>query len=496
MMCSSFSCFRDRGVALLVAWLILSSGACTPWLRSFSVARADWLELLPPCAIGAASEPSFAVVYPRPGLPALVAAGALLTVRVRVPAALTPPPGAQQPAVLAPWSAQLSGRVLPVLGDKDEAAVYPLPVVDLRPDDPSGLVYRLSLPVPAWTAPGSYDLWVRGPGGNQRHGASVFVRAPEVWPRLAVHVPQAEAPAEGALSPSVLRLGREVPSRMSATVRPAEVGYAVVRYSGGLFELGSDLACARESKSLRRGLEAATGLPFRGHLRDRVGRARSAAVAPPAVSVDAQPSRVIVTTSGPSGGSRPLMHLRFAVPSQPKGYRVRGARAHAFYPIGEWHGRLPERLALWVALVRGSTLEVSTRDQSEGPPGASPATPAPLLVGSVGEAIRVNWRAPSADARLAVRLSARETHYASSVLEVVPGAAGSRLLTGIAIGRSGEVSRVRARLASRPARQGCSLGGTSGSKAPGRFGLVSWSATFLLLLALLKRRAMRPSGIG
>jgi hypothetical protein len=158
-------------------------------------ARADdWLASLPACSSAHAQRdpsPRFELVYPRSGLPALVAAGEALIARVRVPAPLTPPPGVQQPRALLGWRAELAGHALPVeVGAAAErtagrAQRHSLEVVDVRPDGASTLLYRASIPIPAWAAPGTYDLALWAPGGSGRALGVVRVLAPGAAPRVA-----------------------------------------------------------------------------------------------------------------------------------------------------------------------------------------------------------------------------------------------------------------------------------------------------------------------
>ena len=148
-------------------------------------ARADdWLASLPACSSAPARSdlpPRFELVYPRPGLPALVSAGEALITRVRVPSPLTPPPGVQQPRALLGWRAELAGHALPLdAAVTDELAAraqrYVLEVIDVRPDGASTLLYPAAIPIPAWIAPGTYDLalWAPAAAGacSRRCGCS------------------------------------------------------------------------------------------------------------------------------------------------------------------------------------------------------------------------------------------------------------------------------------------------------------------------------------
>ena len=159
------------------------------------VARADdWLALHPECAFDATVvEPGrMAILYPRPGLPAVVAQGDRLVTRVRVPSGLTPPPGIQQDRALVGWDAQLVGAGTAI----DPAAEhrYPLRVVDVRPDGGSSLVYRATILVPHWAAPGTYGLRLSAPGGSDAMPGSVRIISRGAAPRIALA--RFDAPAE------------------------------------------------------------------------------------------------------------------------------------------------------------------------------------------------------------------------------------------------------------------------------------------------------------
>lgn len=156
------------GVASLLAALLLV-GAST------SNVRADWLEALPVCAQETPHRTGpTALLYPRPGLAALVRPGEDLVTRVRVAAPLTPPPGHQQEKALRGWSAELRGHRTARADDADHR--YRMRVADVRPDSHSTLVYRATVHIPPWLAPGTYDLAVEAPwSGTDIAVASVRV---------------------------------------------------------------------------------------------------------------------------------------------------------------------------------------------------------------------------------------------------------------------------------------------------------------------------------
>jgi hypothetical protein len=144
----------------------------------------DWLAVWSACSERASSAPNLELVYPSERLPAICPAGDVLVARVRVPAALTPPPGVQQERALSGWSAELIGDGI-VLGSVAVAHRHSLAVISVRPDAGFSLVYRVRLALPAYVAPGSYALWLRTPFGDRRAERAVAVTSPGVAPRMA-----------------------------------------------------------------------------------------------------------------------------------------------------------------------------------------------------------------------------------------------------------------------------------------------------------------------
>lgn len=108
-------------------------------------------------------------IEPEIGGTATLVAGEPIFARVRLPVALTPPPGVQQPRALEHWSATLVGRAWSVDAARETMTIsYSLPVTDVRPDTVASLVYRARIEVPAWAAPGTYALALATPGGVLR----------------------------------------------------------------------------------------------------------------------------------------------------------------------------------------------------------------------------------------------------------------------------------------------------------------------------------------
>ena len=159
-------------------------GALALLIGSPSPLRADWLVHLPVCAMEAPHVPTRTrLVYPRPGLPALVRPGEVLVARVQLPVPLTPPPGLQQPKALRGWRAELLGQGHVVEGPAEHR--YDLRVEDVRPDADRTLVYRARVRVPPWAAPGTYALAMDTPGSTRRVAVgAVRVVAPGARPIL------------------------------------------------------------------------------------------------------------------------------------------------------------------------------------------------------------------------------------------------------------------------------------------------------------------------
>jgi hypothetical protein len=147
---------------------------------------------LPACSLPAASAPSLELVYPQVSLPALIEAGDVLVARVRVPAALTPPPGVQQEGALRGWSAELVGKGI-ALGASALQHRHGLPILAVRPDQGSSLVYRVRMVVPAYAAPSTYTLLLRTPFGERLAEGAVYVVARGLRSRAALGPPVALA---------------------------------------------------------------------------------------------------------------------------------------------------------------------------------------------------------------------------------------------------------------------------------------------------------------
>jgi hypothetical protein len=148
----------------------------------------DWLVAFPLCAMGneAFQGGETKVLYPRPGLAALLHGGETLVTRVRLATPLTPPPGHQQEKALRGWSVELLGRAGRLSPSTHVEHRYELRVSDIRPDSRAGLVYRASIPIPPWVAPGTYDVRIKAPGTREHMVAvaSLRVLRPGAEPRV------------------------------------------------------------------------------------------------------------------------------------------------------------------------------------------------------------------------------------------------------------------------------------------------------------------------
>jgi hypothetical protein len=154
-------------------------------LLTAPLARADdWLAVWPACSIDDASRPTLSLLYPAPGLPAVVHAGEPLIARLRTPSALTPPPGVQQERVLERWTVELRSSALHVGVDAKERHRHILPVNSIRPDGGDSLVYRVRIEIPAYVAPGTYAFALQTPFGTRSAEQAVSVLGPGATPRL------------------------------------------------------------------------------------------------------------------------------------------------------------------------------------------------------------------------------------------------------------------------------------------------------------------------
>ncbi|MCC7536310.1 MAG: hypothetical protein IT379_08860 [Deltaproteobacteria bacterium] len=148
-------------------------------------APANGLASLPACATTGSQVGGTSLLYPKRALPALVAPGDSIELRVRMARSLMPAPGVQRSRALWGWSIRMDARVVHALGVRDEdpaarrpAIRYTLPVLGVRADDSLSLVYRVRVEIPRGAVPATYDLTVRRPGATAREPLAIRVLAP------------------------------------------------------------------------------------------------------------------------------------------------------------------------------------------------------------------------------------------------------------------------------------------------------------------------------
>jgi hypothetical protein len=232
-----------------------------------NLARADdWLAVWPACSIEDASRPSLSLLYPAPGLPAVVHAGDALVVRLRTPSALTPPPGVQQERVLERWTAELSGSALRIGVEAKERHRHVLPVSSMRPDGADSLVYRVRIEIPAYVAPGTYAFALRTPFGTRSAESAVRVLTSGAIPRLArlpskVLLPP---PAAGTWPADVWIAGADAEEAAREGVTPTETSSARTDDSIAPVEASSDPAPTLLGKGTAVALRIGSELWVRG----------------------------------------------------------------------------------------------------------------------------------------------------------------------------------------------------------------------------------------
>jgi hypothetical protein len=462
-------------------------------------ARADdWLAVLPACVQAQPEPPRFELRYPRRGLPAVVGAGELLLAHVRLPAALTPPPGVQQVRALEGWRGELRGHALPVQPDRALEHRYALEVVDVRPHGSSSLDYRAKIPVPAWVAPGSYDFLLVGPGGSARVASSVRVLAAGATPRLA-WLPDGASLASlaAAALPVDVWMSRTLPVEAHPLAAPVLVteGAAVALRSGReLFVIGD---CATEQLSfadeigavLAREKRARRSLPKMPALAPGQLQPWGADTEPlppaDAVSVTSAPERVHVQVAGLRAAE-----LLLLLPADGRGSVSERGRL-LFFPAGSAlaaTGLSPgaSSRAAVIAKLAVAAPGTSLRRTDLPPLRARLVISPRASVALTPVTVRVHG-APSGS-RLALRLDHLTTHFGSAPVTHRFAAAGQHVLAGWLIAPDG---RVRA-LEERSSVQGAVASGctASGGQRP-QPGSGLWLATLILLRKRLARGGTR-----
>jgi len=486
-----------RSLTSVSAILTLATVATVGGLLTPSHGHADdWLLELSPAALDARPAPGLSVRYPRPGLPAAVAAGETLVVRVAVPAALTPPPGRQQAGALSPWKASLHGLAL--RASTTEPRSYALHASGLRPDGGSSLVYRLSLPIPAWTAPGTYTLQLSGPGGEQRVDRGVRVLPSGAAVRIA-HLPRGQPLLLQTLS--ALPVDVWIDSRQQP-IPPQRTGALQPVLSGALpgvaLRVGSEVltlpACDGDAKAADNATDDATGsalarelglprrcLRARGPLADgSYALLGAASAALPSLTVSSDDRLSWHVTPGAA------VELDLTLPKSAAGYRVAGGSAHYFVatPPSTAQPRLAARV------VRGSADAGPMTMTALRTAGADHRRPIAISIDPqqprAGGVARLAVRGLAGDASVAWQAGDHHGAFGRDPWAHRLDGSGALQVAAVVVGAGGRLRSTRRQIAVRTARRsGCQL---VRAQATGRRGHGVWAA---LLLALLAWRTSR-----
>lgn len=470
----------------------------------------DWLASLPACSFGAsASLPSYALIYPRPGLPAVVEAGQSLVARVRLPAPLTPPPGIQQPRALVGWRAELIGHAWPLLPAASLEQRQPLEVVDVRPDSAASLIYRASIPIPAWVAPGSYDFGLWAPGGNAVALAGLRVLAPGSAPRLA-WLDRESAPSgtaaiaalpvdvwvEAAASPSATAAQRTTDAAL-AELAPAPSldlrgAVAALRIGSGLWAFGAcesgGLSFADEVKSVlerehrtrfwpsARQLAPGQFQPFDAGARSWPGA--------DAVQLTRAPDQVRIQVGADFPGAAELGLLLLG---DERRTEVRGATLR-FYPAGEIALAAPPALIAALRVPAGGRALVTRALAATFQPQLRVQ---PELVRS-GEPVNLSVAGAATKIQVAWRLDHVRTVFGPSAIEPSFRPLGQHRVVALVLAEDGRARKLEAGVRVRTAQAsgcGCSLGSTRAERSwrSSRAGLLLLTVAFGLRRHLAKK---------
>jgi len=496
-------------------------------------ARADdWLAALPECA-GERVPSSAQLLYPRAGLPAVVAAGDTLVVRARLSLPLTPPPGVQQPRALEGFEAELAGHAHVLSGRRVEQTTR-VEVVNVRPEGPSSLRYRLALPVPAWMAPGTYDLRLRAKGASLHADSSVRVLAPGAAPRLgaaaererlepraALHAPidvWVEASADSISRDASLQDAiagdaslQEALASAAPELRTAGL-VAALRVGGRLWVIGG-------CDALHLPFEVEVASALRAEARERVADVKRTGLNPTPTAEPstvgaglnptptAEPSAVgaglkpALFTPIPDGwqlhAARAPLELSVLIPAAPGAPGLRADRGELrFYPAGEVAAAPHALIARWSlpALAAGERARLS-RVASTPLNAQLRIEPDPVR----GDApVRVSARADRPLASLALRFDHRHTAHGLHPVEHRYRALGEHRIHGLAIAADGTAAGVRGDATVVTARMSGGPDCAARAVAPGSHpvwgGSGLWLGVLLLQRRLLKRRRGRLAG--
>jgi hypothetical protein len=453
--------------------------------RSAPLHADDWLAVLPACSEPAPSAASLELVYPNQDLPAVSTAGDALVVRVRVPAALTPPPGVQQERALSGWYAELIGDGL-VLASAALAHRHSLPVISVRPDTGSSLVYRVRLAVPAYAAPGSYALSLRTPFGDRRAERAVRVIEPGALPRMAA-VPAGGLHGHGLASLPVDVWIDVVGAADGSRPEVAEPGLAAQpRLALGAralaLRVGSQLWVSAPCVGDGSDFEAEVLDVLRSEQRVRV--ALSTAASAPLTAAPIRPHELVAVRwqAGAAGlyfdnrGSQLERQLLLLLPASGS---VRASHAElALYPAGDL---LPRRLSAIAAQLRIPPGVEARVELGPAAPSGS-LTLEPELTES-GRPTTLRVLGAAADARVAFDYGFARTALAGPTLRVSFAGPLEQPLRALVLTRAAGGQLVRGRLSVTPHRPpSCAAG-----RVPGRTGRAPWP--LFALGFLLKRRS-------
>jgi hypothetical protein len=472
------------------------------------------LAVLPACSFEVrGSVPRFGLFYPRAGLPALVAAGDTLVARVRLPAPLTPPPGVQQERALIGWRAELQGHAWPWLPGAPAEQRQPLAVVNVRPDGAASLIYRASIPIPAWLAPGTYDFALWAPGGSdvalgalrvlaQGHaarpawmaanepggGASTAVLPIDVWVRAASAQPAQNA-AGAVADPDRTGLAPAPTLELRGLVAALRIGRRQL-WTAGACETGGPAFAEEVRGALER--ERRTPLsptaPDLTHERFQpFDEAARAWPEPDALVLERTQERVQIATAA---GLASAIELALLLPTSQRGVEVEGATL-AFYPAGEIAGAHSPALVAIVNVPAGGSAQL--RQSAGRAPWEPTLRVAPRTVSS-GAPVRISASAAVAPVRVAWRIDGARTAFAAPAIETSFRPLGDQRVAALVIAADGRAAKREAVVHVRTARaMGCSA--AAESPVPrGRPLCLPAQAFWLLSVICGARRARRRSG--
>jgi hypothetical protein len=438
-----------------------------------------------------AEAPRFALRYPRAGLPAVVAASDSLIAHVRLPSALTPPPGVQQLRALEGWRGELVGHAVALEPGRALEHRYALEVVDVRPYSSSSLDYRVKLPIPAWTAPGTYDFVLAGPGGSARVASAVRVLARGSLPRLAWLAAGASLSslAAAALPVDVFVSGM-LPAQahpLSAPVLVPKSAVVALRWGKELLVVGDcptdSLASMDEARGVlvreRRTRRPLPEAPELGPAQLQIwGRAAQPLPAETAVSIARIDSglELRVATRFPA-------ELSLLVPADGRGLTSERS-APSFFPASS-SLRASPRAAL-IATLRVAAPGTRVQRRAQGRLQAKLVlTPSRAVV---LEPVRAWAQDAPSGSRLALRIDHATTHFARSAIEHRFGAVGMQTLAAWVIAPDGRASALEQRLEVRGAlAAGCSF-------CPARPERPVLQALLLVVAVACSRKRLRGCG--